>query len=528
MTNIIKLKNSGTSSSTPTSLEYGELALNYADGKLYYKNSSNNIVEFTSSASLAGTVYNATIGDGTNTSYTITHNFGSRDVSVTIREAASPYGLILTSWEATSSNAITIYFDSAPSSNSIRVSVYIAVSGLEVGPTGSTGPEGPTGPTGPEGSPGEPGMDGMDGLGYVIGTQLGSSFDSESGLWTFDTENAGAFATGDYVRVVEDSENYISGFITQVSSYPLGTLIYVNPISTLGEPGFFPSFSIHLEGLPGSNGDIGETGPGFEFLGEYDSEYPYSIGDVVKITPAAGPTYYPSVTYISLVNSNQDYYPETSPSEWAVLVTDGPEGPTGPTGPPGTLGSATLDNLSNVTVPSPTNGDYLLFNGTAWVNDSSVVTLSGSQTLSNKTITTPTLTLSSSTSTSNGRIAWIQSSDKIVVGDGSIAVEFAPSTTLFNAQTASYTLALSDKDLFVEMNVGSANNLTVPPESSINFPIGSQINILQTGAGQTTIVAGSGVTVNATPGLKLRARWSSVTLIKRASNTWVALGDLQA
>jgi hypothetical protein len=157
-----------------------------------------------------------------------------------------------------------------------------------------------------------------------------------------------------------------------------------------------------------------------------------------------------------------------------------------------------------------------------------VVTLSGSQTLSNKTITTPTLTLSSSTSTSNGRIAWIQSSDKIVVGDGSIAVEFAPSTTLFNSQTASYTLALSDKDLFVEMNVGSANNLTVPPESSINFPIGSQINILQTGAGQTTIVAGSGVTVNATPGLKLRARWSSVTLIKRASNTWVALGDLQA
>jgi len=78
------------------------------------------------------------------------------------------------------------------------------------------------------------------------------------------------------------------------------------------------------------------------------------------------------------------------------------------------------------------------------------------------------------------------------------------------------------------MNVGSANNLTVPPDSSVDFPVGSQISVLRAGAGQTTIVAGSGVTVNATPGLKLRAQWSSVTLIKRAANSWVAVGDLQA
>lgn len=97
-----------------------------------------------------------------------------------------------------------------------------------------------------------------------------------------------------------------------------------------------------------------------------------------------------------------------------------------------------------------------------------------------------------------------------------------------NSQTASYTLVLSDKRKIVEMNVGSANTLTVPPNSSAAFPIGSQITILQVGSGQTTIVAGSGVTVNATPGLKLRAQWSSVTLIKRGTNTWVALGDLMS
>ena len=46
MANTIKIKNSGTASNVPASLEHGELGLNYADGKLFYKNSSNSIVEF--------------------------------------------------------------------------------------------------------------------------------------------------------------------------------------------------------------------------------------------------------------------------------------------------------------------------------------------------------------------------------------------------------------------------------------------------------------------------------------------------
>jgi hypothetical protein len=78
------------------------------------------------------------------------------------------------------------------------------------------------------------------------------------------------------------------------------------------------------------------------------------------------------------------------------------------------------------------------------------------------------------------------------------------------------------------MGVGSANNLTVPLNSSVAFPVGSQINILQTGSGQTTVVAAGGVTINATPGLKIRAQWSYATLIKRATDTWVLVGDVSA
>jgi hypothetical protein len=100
------------------------------------------------------------------------------------------------------------------------------------------------------------------------------------------------------------------------------------------------------------------------------------------------------------------------------------------------------------------------------------------------------------------------------------------STLSIVEKTASYTLVLSDKDKLIEMNSSSANDLTVPLNSAEAFPVGSQINILQTGTGQTTVAATSGVTINATPGLKLRARWSSATLIKRAENVWVLAGDL--
>jgi len=96
-----------------------------------------------------------------------------------------------------------------------------------------------------------------------------------------------------------------------------------------------------------------------------------------------------------------------------------------------------------------------------------------------------------------------------------------------NRQTASYTLVLSDADKLVEMNVGSANNLTVPLNSSVAFATGTQILLAQYGAGQTTIVATSGVTIRSNGGkLKLNAQYSGATLIKIAENEWYLFGDI--
>jgi hypothetical protein len=96
-----------------------------------------------------------------------------------------------------------------------------------------------------------------------------------------------------------------------------------------------------------------------------------------------------------------------------------------------------------------------------------------------------------------------------------------------NRQTASYTLVLSDADKLVEMNVGSANNLTVPLNSSVAFSTGTQILLAQYGSGQTTVVATSGVTIRSNGGkLKLNAQYSGATLVKIAENEWYLFGDI--
>jgi hypothetical protein len=98
-----------------------------------------------------------------------------------------------------------------------------------------------------------------------------------------------------------------------------------------------------------------------------------------------------------------------------------------------------------------------------------------------------------------------------------------------NRQTASYTLVLGDADKLVEMNVGSANNLTIPLNSSVAFATGTQILLAQYGAGQTTIVPTSGVTVRSNGSKrKLNVQYSGATLIKIATDEWYLFGDIVA
>ena len=97
-----------------------------------------------------------------------------------------------------------------------------------------------------------------------------------------------------------------------------------------------------------------------------------------------------------------------------------------------------------------------------------------------------------------------------------------------NAQTGtSYTSVIGDAFKTVTMSNGSANKLTIPPNSSVAYAIGDRIDVVMLGSGTTSIQGGSGVTVNgvSTGTVAIAAQFAAVSCLKIATDTWVAMGN---
>jgi len=123
---------------------------------------------------------------------------------------------------------------------------------------------------------------------------------------------------------------------------------------------------------------------------------------------------------------------------------------------------------------------------------------------------------------------------------GTGALVFGTSPTLddpkinlaFDAEIASFTAILANNGQVVTMNNASANTFSIPTNASVAFPIGTQINVLQIGAGQTTIQAVTSGTTTilstaasaAAP--KIRARYGMATAIKAGTDIWYIVGDI--
>jgi hypothetical protein len=103
-------------------------------------------------------------------------------------------------------------------------------------------------------------------------------------------------------------------------------------------------------------------------------------------------------------------------------------------------------------------------------------------------------------------------------------------TIPLNNQTGTtYTLVAGDAGDLVTLTNAGAITLTVPTNASVAFANGTQVTIIQTGAGQVTVAGASGVTISASDSAtKLRTQYSAATLIKTGTDSWVLIGDIAA
>ena len=134
--------------------------------------------------------------------------------------------------------------------------------------------------------------------------------------------------------------------------------------------------------------------------------------------------------------------------------------------------------------------------------DSGNATQAGTETLTNKTLTSP------------------------VVNDPKLNLTL-------NAQTGTtYTFVLTDNGKLVTASNASAQTYSIPTNASVAFPVGTQINLIQIGAGQVTVNAvTSGTTTILSNGAaaaapKCRNQYAALTAIKVATDTWYVIGDI--
>lgn len=105
-----------------------------------------------------------------------------------------------------------------------------------------------------------------------------------------------------------------------------------------------------------------------------------------------------------------------------------------------------------------------------------------------------------------------------------------PQVTI-NTQTGAYTFVAADgTNALVQMNTTSNVALTIPPNSSVAYPVGTVLNFATINTGTITITQGSGVTIVSTGATAsaptLRARYSAGTAIQTSANNWLVIGDL--
>lgn len=117
---------------------------------------------------------------------------------------------------------------------------------------------------------------------------------------------------------------------------------------------------------------------------------------------------------------------------------------------------------------------------------------------------------------------------KVVINDVAAAIQEKFFNLVSSEVTADRSLVFGDELQMIEGNKASTLTLTVPNDTDVNFEIGTQILITQTGAGLVQLAAASGVTILTAETLKIAKRYAVMSLRKRAANSWHLFGNLEA
>ena len=179
-----------------------------------------------------------------------------------------------------------------------------------------------------------------------------------------------------------------------------------------------------------------------------------------------------------------------------------------------------------------------LYNSTSWVVENEVNTIGTDDILWAQFSGAGTVTAGTNVSVSGLQVSVVNAptfsgvvtaSSGVAFSDGTQTKAGVPSLTTFVEKTADYTLdTLAHQDNIIEMNSTSPTTFTIPTNAALAWPIGASMDIFQTNTGEVTIAASAGVTLNRTPGNKLRTQWSSATILKRGTDSWILYGDLKA
>lgn len=555
---------------------------------LKFSSVSNTWINATSpgGSGSGGLTYSSNIGDDNNSIYVLTHNFNTRDVTVVARNNDSPYEVISVRWEATTANTVTLDFSTPITTNSIRASVFAAVTGEGYEPV-----------------PG-PAMQSLNDAGDVIITSAASGdfLKYNGSAWINDPINLGTDTTGNYISSLVQGTGILLSNNSGENATPT-VAVDTTVIAPLASPTFTGTVSGVTKSMVGL-ANVDNTS---------DANKPISTatqGALDLKAPLDSPNFTGTVT----VPDNSFALGAKTTGDYVATITGG----TGVASTAATSGEGTTHTLSigqavgttdNVTFAGltadvitigvtsageidTTSGNLTIDStgGTVTVDDDLIITgnltVNGNTTtLNTETITVEDKTIelgsspSPSNTTANGAgiivpdgaanksftwssssLAWSSSenlnlvSGKVLKINGTevlsatnytgqaatVAANSVTQTTLqegvpragfrsqLNAQTVTgYTLQLTDLAKLITMDNSSAMTLTVPANSSVSFQIGDRIDILRKGSGELTITNAVGVVINGTPGLKLRAQWSSATLVKLDTDTWVALGDLK-